>query len=136
MAPGGKGTTDAMDPQASPRRVAFDDAVPRRHADAPDVPASPPVAPAGEDGIAKQLELAEEQVALFHKHMNLASEAQSQVRNMSMALEKEIRALPKDDKRRKSLEQRWKALRDVLPQTRSFFSRIMLGRVNLKVRFC
>ena len=118
------------------RRVAFDDGK-KVVVTAPGTPpATPLTAPSAEDAVAsieKQLRAAEEQVAYFHKHMDMATTAQAHVKAMSIALEKEIKALAKSDKHRAALEQRWRVLREVLPQTKSFFSRLLLGRVNLKV---
>jgi hypothetical protein len=84
-----------------------------------------------QESITKQLKQAEEQVALFHKHMDLASEAQAKVKQMSLSIEKDIKAL--GPKASVKFEERRAELKLVLPETRSFFSRMLLGRVNLKV---
>jgi hypothetical protein len=109
-------------------------------------PAAPPAAPRGaaaaastslseEDALHSllaHLKKAETSVQEFNDHMALASAAQSEVKKASLALAKDLRALA-PGKARRDLEERIGALRQVLPETRSFFSRVVLGRVNLKV---
>ena len=85
---------------------------------------------------------AEARVAKFYQYVDSSFREQQAVKKASLKLSKEVstvgKGLTKEQAteqaiRLKSLKQRAASLKSVIPETRSFFCRLMLGRVNLKV---
>jgi len=105
-------------------------------------PALGPVGLALLEQVEKDLEEAEGKVKQFYEHVNQASREQGAVKKVSLRLLKDypqaVKGLSKEqrkeyEERLSGVQQRIEALKGVLPETRSFFSRLLLGRVNLKV---
>jgi hypothetical protein len=92
--------------------------------------------------IEKELIEAEREVAEFQHLVGQATKLQNAVKKKSLHLLKEIKSLPKKsstDNNNNSnntdvteILNRIEALKYIIPETRSFFCRIMLGRINLK----
>ena len=94
------------------------------------------------DQLEKDLDAAEARVKAFYNLVNEASREQQSVKKVSLRLHKEVPAVAKGltkeqlrelEPRIQALRQRTRNLKSVVPETRSFFCRLMLGRVNLKV---
>ena len=94
------------------------------------------------DELEKDLVETEGHVKHFYELVDSASKEQQTVKKASLRLLKELSGasagLTKEQKaeygeRLASIKQRVGALRTVIPETRSFFCRLLLGRVNLKV---
>jgi hypothetical protein len=92
--------------------------------------------------IAKDLEDAEQHVKQFNEHVRNGSKEQQTVKKASLRLKKDLpmalSGLGIDEKKQLSekvaeLNRRIDDLKKVVPETRSFFCRLLLGRVNLKV---
>lgn len=92
--------------------------------------------------VEKDLEEAEAHVKQFYEHVEQASKEQGAVKKVSLRLLKDFpgasKGLSKElqkehEERLQAIKQRIDNLKAVLPETRSFFCRLLLGRVNLKV---
>jgi len=89
----------------------------------------------------KDLEEAEAHVKQFYVHVDNASREQQVIKKASLCLMKDFprkKGVSKEqwkevENRVQQLNLRVGDLRSVLPETRSFFCRLLLGRVNLKV---
>ena len=92
------------------------------------VVASNPEPPGLDPAALEELKEAEVQLAKFQQAIAEAAMAQNAVKKASLRLAKQASKV-KDE----ALQARLKALKAVVPETRSLFSRLMLGRVNLKV---
>lgn len=79
------------------------------------------------------LQLAEEELVKFQELQGQALKLQTSIKKTSLKLKKEISMLKLDTHSKDSMQSRLLKLRDAIPETRSFFCRILLGRVNLKV---
>ena len=88
--------------------------------------------------IEKTLEEAENNVQQFYTLIENAAKEQQAVKKTSLSLIKDLNSLPKEQakeyaERISSLKFRTAELKSIIPETRSFFCRLLLGRVNLKV---